>query len=147
MIRSKYLRLVLGMLFILSVGGAVSAQRPSRWSSQTPQMYGRISTFEGQANVDGRVDRDRISVGHWRGRFQRIQIRVERAPIEFHRVIVHYANGRSEEVQIRQRIPSGGQTRAIDLRGDDRNIDSVEFLYAGGGWRDRRTPKIFLYGI
>jgi hypothetical protein len=146
MIRSKYLRLVLGMLFILSAGGAVSAQRPSRWFSQTPQMYGRW-TYLGQSNVDGNLDRDRISVGRWRGRFQRIQIRVERAPIEFHRVIVHYANGRSEEVEIRQRIPSGGQTRAIDLRGDDRNIDSVEFLYSRGGWRYGRTPRVRLYGI
>jgi hypothetical protein len=146
LIRSKYLRLVLGMLFILSAGGAVSAQRPSRWFSQTPQMYGRW-TYLGQSNVDGNLDRDRISVGRWRGRFQRIQIRVERAPIEFHRVIVHYANGRSEEVEIRQRIPSGGQTRAIDLRGDDRNIDSVEFLYSRGGWRYGRTPRVRLYGI
>jgi Protein of unknown function (DUF2541) len=145
MFRSRYMRLVLGLLFILSAGGAVSAQRPSRWSS-TPQTYGRW-TYLGQANVDGRVDRDRISVGRGRGRFQRIQIRVDRAPIEFHRVIVHYANGRSEEVNVRQRIPAGGQTRAIDLRGDDRNIDSVEFFYARGGWRYGRTPRVRLYGI
>jgi hypothetical protein len=145
MVRSKYMRLVLGLLFILSIGGAVSAQRSSRWSP-TRQTYGRW-TYLGQANVDGRVDRDRISVGRGRGRFQRIQIRVERAPIEFQRVIVHYANGRSEEVNIRQRIPSGGQTRAIDLRGDDRNIDSVEFLYSRGGWRYGRTPRVRLYGI
>src|SRR5262245_36321318 len=56
-------------------------------------------------------------------------IRVDRAPIEFYRVIVHYANGRSEEVDVRQRIPAGGQTRAIDLRGDERAIDSVQFFY------------------
>jgi hypothetical protein len=146
MIRSKYMRLVFGLLFILSVSGAVDAQRPSRWDSRTPQTYGRW-TYLGQANVDGRVDRDRISVGRGRGRFQRIQIRVERAPIEFQRVIVHYANGRSEEVNIRQRIPSGGQTRAIDLRGDDRNIDSVEFFYSRGGWRYGRAPRVRLYGV
>jgi len=146
MVRSKYMRLVLGLLFILSVGGAVSAQRPARWASETPQMYGRW-VYLGQSNVDGRVDRDRISVGRGRGRFQRIQIRVDRAPIEFHRVIVHYANGRSEEVNVRQRIPAGGQTRAIDLRGDDRNIDSVEFFYARGGWRYGRSPRVRLYGV
>ena len=145
MFRTKYMRLVLGLLFILSIGDAVNAQRSDRWSS-TPQTYGRW-TYLGQANVDGRVDHDTVSVGRWRGRFQRIQIRVERAPIEFHRVVVHYANGRSEEVAVRQRIPSGGQTRAIDLRGDDRNIDSVEFFYARGGWRYGRTPRVRLYGI
>ena len=145
MFRTKYMRLVLGLLFILSIGDAVNAQRSNRWSS-TPQMYGRW-TYLGQANVDGRMDHDRISVGRAPGRFQRIQIRVDRAPIQFQRVIVHYANGRSEEVNIRQRIPSGGQTRAIDLRGDDRNIDSVEFFYARGGWRYGRTPRVRLYGI
>jgi hypothetical protein len=145
MFRTKYMRLVLGLLFILSVGDAVNAQGSNRWSS-TPQTYGRW-TYLGQANVDGNVDRDRISVGRGRGRFQRLQIRVERAPIEFQRVIVHYANGRSEEVEIRQRIRAGGQTRAIDLRGDDRNIDSVEFLYSRGGWRYGRTPRVRLYGV
>ena len=146
MIRSMYMRLVLGLLLILSVGGAVSAQRPSRWSSYTPQTYGRW-TYLGQANVNGRVDRDTISVGRGRGRFQRIQIRVDRAPIEFYRVVVHYANGRSEEVDVRQRIPAGGQTRAIDLRGDERAIDSVEFFYARGRWGYRREPRVRLYGI
>jgi hypothetical protein len=146
MFKTKYIRLVIGLLFILSVSDAVSAQRAARGSSSTPQMYGRW-TYLGQANVDGRMDHDRISVGRAPGRFQRIQIRVDRAPIQFQRVIVHYANGRSEEVNIRQRIPSGGQTRAIDLRGDDRNIDSVEFFYARGGWRYGRTPRVRLYGI
>jgi len=146
MIRSMYMRLVLGLLFILSVGGAVSAHMSSRWSSNTPQTYGRW-TYLGQANVNGRVDRDRVPVGRGRGRFQRIQIRVDREPIEFYRVVVHYANGRSEEVDVRQRISAGGQTRAIDLRGDDRAIDSVEFFYAKGRWGRGREPRVRLYGI
>jgi len=146
MIKFKHMRLVFGFLFILSVGGAVSAQRPGRLASQQPQIYGRW-VFLGQANVNGRVDRDRISVGRGRGRFQRIQIRVDRAPIEFYRVVVHYANGRSEEVDVRQRIPAGGQTRAIDLRGDERAIDNVEFFYARGRWGSGREPRVRLYGI
>src|SRR5262245_26470882 len=102
MIKFKYMRLVFGFLFILSVGGAVSAQRPGRLASQQPQIYGRW-IFLGQANVDGRVDRDRISVGRGRGRFQRIQIRVDRAPIEFYRVVVHYANGQIGRASCRER--------------------------------------------
>ncbi len=97
--------------------------------------------------MNGRVDRDRIYMGRGRGRFQNIQIRVDRAPIEFYRVVVHYANGRSEEVDVRQRIPAGGQTRAIDLRGDERAIDSVEFFYARGRWGYGREPRVRLYGI
>jgi hypothetical protein len=142
MFRSRYLQVILGLLLILGADAIVSAQRPSRWMPETPSRW----VFLGQASVDGRVDRDRIRVGRGRGRFQRIRIRVDRAPIEFRRVVVHFANGRSEEVDVRQRIPAGGQTRAIDLRGDDRAIDSVEFIYARGRWGSGREPRVRLYG-
>jgi len=146
MVISKRIGLVLGLLSMLSVGSVVNAQRPNRWVSEESQTPGRW-VFLGQASVDRKVDRDSIQVGRGRGRFQRIKIRVDRAPIEFHRVIVHYANGRSEEVDIRRRIPSGGQTRAIDLRGDERAIDSVEFVYGIGRWGYGREPRVRLYGI
>ena len=126
---------MLGLLLIMSVGAGVSARIPRRW------------VYLGQANVDGRVDRDKIYVGRGHGRFQRVQIRVERAPIEFYRVVVHYANNRSEEVNVRQRISAGGQTRAIDLHGDDRAIDNVEFFYARGLWGNGRAPRVRLYGV
>lgn len=143
MVISKHIRLALGLLSILSVSAVVSAQRPSQWGPQIPGRW----VYLGHASVDGRVDRDRIYVGRDRGRFQSIQIRVDRAPIEFRRVVVHYANGRSEDVDVRWRIPAGGQTRAIDLRGDNRAIDSVEFFYARGRWGAGREPRVRLYGI
>jgi hypothetical protein len=146
MVRSRYLQAIFGLLLIFSADAIVSAQRPDRWSQKTPQLPGRW-VYLGQANLNGRVDRDRIYVGRGRGRFQNIQIRVDRAPIEFYRVVVHYANGRSEEVDVRHRIPAGGQTRAIDLRGDERAIDSVEFFYARGRWGPGREPRVRLYGI
>lgn len=143
MVTSMKIRLVLGLLLILGAGEIASAQR---YDYSRPQVFGRW-VFLGQAQVDGRADHDRIYVGPGRGRFQRVQIRVDRAPIEFYRVVVHYANGRSEELNIRQRIPAGGQTRAIDLRGNERNIDSVEFFYARGNWNWARRPRVRLYGI
>lgn len=142
MVRSMKIGLVLGALLILGAGDIVSAQR----SNYTRQIPGRW-VFLGQSQVDGRTDHDRIYVGQERGRFQRVMIRVDRAPIEFYRVVVHYGNGRSEELNIRQRIPAGGQTRAIDLRGNERNIDSVEFFYARGRWNSYRMPRVRLYGI
>ncbi|MGH9753750.1 MAG: hypothetical protein ACREA2_13300 [Blastocatellia bacterium] len=145
MVIPTHIRLVLGLLSILSVGVGVvvNAQRPSHWAPEIPGRW----VYLGQANVDRRVDRDSIYVGRDRGRFQRIQIRVDRAPIEFHRVVVHYANGRREEVDVRRRIPPGGQTRAIDLRGDERAINSVEFVYGKGRWGYGREPRVRLYGI
>ena len=101
--------------------------------------------YLGSAHVDGRIDHDLIHVGGGDGRFRAIQLRVDGGAIDFDRVIVHFGNGTSEELVIRSRIPSGGETRLIDLPGERRLIQSVELWYGKERW-DRR-PEVRLYGI
>ena len=100
--------------------------------------------FLGQSNVDGARDHDNIRVNS-REAFRAIQLRVQGSEIEFQRVVVHFENGADTEVEIRDRIRAGGQTRAIDLPGDNRRIDSVEVWY-GKGNGERRRPTLRLYG-
>ena len=100
----------------------------------------------GETTVDGQRDHDRIALGRAEGKFQSIQLRVIGAPVEFYRVVVNYGNGQNEEVQVRERIPAGGQTRAIDLRGNERVISSVDFFYGKANWRPGVRPKVALYG-
>ena len=100
--------------------------------------------YLGQSNVDGRRDHDNIRVNA-RGAFRAIQLRVQGGAIEFQRVVVHFENGADSEVEIRDRIPADGQTRAIDLPGDNRRIDRVEVWYGKGNW-GRRRPNLRLYG-
>jgi hypothetical protein len=129
----KPVRVVAALLLVLSFGITINAQRGGRWD------------YLGEANVDGQIDHDRIRVGRSDGRFRAIQIRVENAPITFQRVIVHYGNGGDEEIAIRNRIPAGGRTRVIDLKGYERVIESVEFWYAKANYNSRR-PKLRLFG-
>ena len=103
-------------------------------------------TYLGEANVDGAADHDNIVVSGSRGAFRAIQIKVQRAPIEFDRVVVHYGDGDSEPIHIRSRIPAGGQTRVIDLPGNRRIIRSVEFWYARAS-RSPRRPRVRLFGM
>lgn len=105
----------------------------------------RAWTFLGEANVDGDADHDRIVVGNSEGTFRAIQFFVERAPIEFHRVVVQYGNGTKEEIEVRNRISAGGKTRVIDLAGKDRFIKTVEFWY-GKAKDNSAKPKLKLYG-
>lgn len=105
---------------------------------------GRGWQYLGEAHVDGRSDHDNISVSG-AGAYRSIQLRVEGGPIEFDHVIVHYENGGNEELRIRQVIPAGGSTRDIDLRGNRRNIRSVE-LYYGKARRREGRPAVKLYG-
>jgi hypothetical protein len=101
--------------------------------------------YLGSAHVDGRIDHDVIHVGRGDGRFHAIQLQVRGGAIEFDRAVVHFGNGTSEELAIRSRIPSGGETRFIDLPGERRVIESVELWYAKERW-DRR-PEVRLFGI
>jgi len=107
--------------------------------------YARGWIYLGEAHVDGSADHDKIKVGASDGRFRSIQIKVDYAAVEFDHVVVHYANGTSEELKIRQRIPAGGRTRDIDLQGGDRAIDNVEFWYERANYGSRR-PRVRLFG-
>jgi hypothetical protein len=130
----KVLRVVSASLLLTIFGQALYAQNNGRW------------VYLGEANVDGSADHDRIKIGRDDGRFRALQIRVERAPIEFQRVVVHYGNGGDEEVAIRNRINAGGRTRVIDLRGRDRVIESVEIWYARARYNSAK-PKLRLFGL
>lgn len=122
---------VLGAGALLLLVSGAFAQR-DRWE------------YLGEANVDGAADHDRITVTRREGTFRAIQLRVQKASIKFDRVIVHYGNGSSEPIPIRALIEAGGQTRVIDLPGERRVINSVEFFYERAGFR---RGKVRLWGI
>lgn len=126
-------------LLILVSGITLVANAQRRGNVQERWQY------LGQSNVDGARDHDSIRVNS-RQAFRAIQLRVQGGEIEFQRVVVHFENGADLEVEIRDRIRAGGQTRAIDLPGDNRRIGKVEVWYGKGNW-GRRRPNLRLYGL
>src|SRR6266404_3455127 len=131
----KSIRIVGLLLMLFSLTVASSAQ--GRRYEGTWQQLGR-------SYVDGRNDHDRITVNSGES-FRALQLEVRGGAIEFQRVVVHFENGSDHDIEIRDRISSGGRTREIDLPGDRRRIRSVEFWYSKGGWRSR--PYVNLYGL
>jgi hypothetical protein len=93
----------------------------------------------GARTVTDRADHDAIVVTGARGNWQAIKITVQRASVDFHRVVVHFGNGTKQEVEMRNTVPAGGETRAIDLTGPDRVINRVEFWYDANTIRGRRA--------
>ncbi|MFQ5571420.1 MAG: hypothetical protein ACE5G0_17215 [Rhodothermales bacterium] len=83
----------------------------------------------GERTVNHAVDRDEIKVTIKEGTFSKIKFKVKRAKVTFRDVKVHYANGGVQDVQLRRQIPAGGETRVIDLQGDERIITKVVFWY------------------
>lgn len=115
--------------------------------SFSESSFARGWVYLGEAHVDGQADHDKIKVGKSEGRFRALQLRVDFVAIEFRHVVVHYSNGTSEEVQVRQRIRAGGSTRDIDLTGRDRSVDSVEIWYERGNYGRRQRPRVRLFGF
>jgi hypothetical protein len=127
---------------LLMVLDCAIAATPQRDRDRDRGRGGRWE-YLGQAHVDGRADHDKISVDA-AGSFRSILLEVRDGAIEFNRVVVHFENGGDHDVNIRERIRSGGRTRAIDLPGDRRRIRSVELWYEKANWR--RRPSVKLYG-
>ncbi len=127
------MRRLLSLLLVpLSIVACASAGRGSgQW------------TFLGQQAVTDRLDHDAIVVTAAEGRFDAIQLRVLRAAVDFHKVVVHFRNGGHQEVELRQTIPAGGATRRIDLTGDDRVIQRVEFWYDARTRGRQATVRLF----
>jgi len=125
---------LLGLIAALAFGASLYAQdRDDRW------------VFLGSRHVDGGHDHDVVQVGSRDGKFHAVQLRVTGGAVDFHRVIVHFGNGTSEEIAFRERIPDGGRTRPIELPGERRIIRNVELWYGKESWIHR--PKVEVFGI
>jgi hypothetical protein len=102
------------------------------------------TVFLGSGRVNGGLDHDTIQAGQ-QGTFRAIQLRVSGGAVNFLRIVVQYGNGTRSEIQVRSNIPSGGATRLIDLPGDRRIIQRVDFWYSKANWAT--LPKVSLYGV
>jgi hypothetical protein len=75
------------------------------------------------------TDRDVIRVGRGEGRFKSIRLQVSGNKVYMDDLKVIYANGEPDDIPVRSEIRAGGQTRALDLRGERRAIKQIEMKY------------------
>lgn len=83
----------------------------------------------GERGVTDGADHDVIPVTAARGTFDAIRLAVRNHAVDFQRVVIHFANGDDQNVELRATIPAGGQSRVIDVDGANRVITSIEFWY------------------
>ena len=122
------------LLLIALLPAAASADRRGGW------------VLLGERSVSDARDHDTITVTAARGDFRRLQLRVLDRAVQFHAVKVHFANGETQELELREVIRPGGRSRAIDLEGRDRVIRTIELRYDAqslGG----RPARVRVYGL
>lgn len=107
---------------------------------------GRGWRMIGEKQARRSVDRDEMRVRADRA-YSAIRLRVFHAPVEFFRVQIHFRNGASREIDVRQLIERGGATRIIDLPGEKRFIEKIVFWYKTPALaRERASVQVWARG-
>ena len=107
---------VLTCLGLLCAGAAVAAEK-EKWEPL------------GTRTVSDKIDHDTITVTAMEGTFTKLQVRVRVAPVQFRSMKVNFANGQTQNVELKDVIRPGKASRVIDLPGAARVIRSVDFVY------------------
>ena len=106
--------IIAGAIVVLA-GAPTGAQ--ARWERLGCQKVGFIA------------DKDVIRVGRGEGRFKSIRLEVSGNKVYMNDLKVIYSNGEPDDIPVRSEIRAGGQTRALDLRGERRAIKAIEMKY------------------
>ena len=107
---------------------------------------GRGWRMIGEKQARRSADRDEMRVRADRA-YSAIRLSVFHAPVEFFRVQIHFRNGASREIDVRQLIERGGATRIIDLPGEKRFIEKIVFWYKTPALaRERASVQVWARG-
>jgi hypothetical protein len=126
-----------GFLFTLCLlvcfGFPSTATKPG--VEKHPQRWEKL----GQRKVNFKVDKDEIIVGRVEGLFTALQIKVRKGPVNMHRMLVHFRNGSTKEVELKNNFSDGDESRVIDLPGNVRVITKVVFWYDTKNFNDSKA--------
>src|SRR5262245_6107729 len=98
----------------------------------------------GERKVKFKSDKDAIS-GRWDGWYQSLKIKVRGGSINMQKMVVHFRNGETEEIPLKNSFNDGDESRVIDLPGTRRLIEKVVFWYEATG-SEGNKPVIELWG-
>jgi len=144
----KYYKILnFAVFFVLVWGGVAHSQRDGdRWVRGRVGPQWELMTKQ---VVNFRDDRDHINVGNagrHNGRFTRVMIRAEGAPVEIRRMVINFDNGEKfEAINQRTRLDDNSGGLIIDLPGHRRDIDSIDLNYFSTNQRDGRGT-LLVYG-
>lgn len=103
----------------------------------------------GERDVNGNVDKDRIEVGRYEGKFTKLTVVVRDSDLEMLDFSIKFARGPEwRPANVNYYFRENTRTRVIDFPGDERTIKYIDFKYrniAGGGrakvevWGQRDT--------
>ena len=114
---------------------------PLLTSTTSAQRFEKL----GDRKVNFKSDKDQIS--GWRdGFFNALRLKVTGGTINMQKMVVHFRNGQTHEVELKQNFADGDESRVIDLPGKKRLIDKVVFWYEATSSSEGNKPVVELWG-
>ena len=98
----------------------------------------------GTTHANHTADHDGIVVQGPGDDFRALKLKVTDAPLTLMKMVVTYDNGKPENIEVRQNIPRGGETRVIDLEGGRRSIRRIDLWYDTKGLLNGRADVTIL---
>jgi hypothetical protein len=130
---------------VATSAGLASAQP----AAPAPELRQAASEFDsrgwqllGERAVQGRRDRDRITIGAYEGSFDQIVLVVAEGNIQLSKLALTFGNGESFKPTVRHLFKDGSRTRVIDLPGNNRFIRRIDLAYSRFG-RGQATVQVW----
>jgi hypothetical protein len=131
------------LLLVAAFASPADAQKVVQPRGGSPGEWRLI----GQTHADHGADHDAIIVKGPFDNFRKIKFKVTDAPLNMQHMVVTYDNGAPDRIDVRQNIPQGGESRAIDLRGiGKRSVRKIEFWYDTKGFL-RGKADVTVFGM
>lgn len=99
----------------------------------------------GSRKVNYTLDRDVVPVTIRKESYRALKLVVKHGGLNLHKCIVHFENGAKEEIAVRHNFLRKSSSRTIDLPGNKRFIEKIEFYYDSKN-RSRNRAEILVYG-
>lgn len=129
----------------LVVALALSSPALAYGSHGYPGGYGgRGWDFLGSRVVSHTAERDRVPAQGAR-RYTQVKLCTSNRPVRLHDVDVVFRNGSRQNLQIRNLLRPGECTRALDLRGNARDIQFVNLAYQTVGRNFGRRAEVAVF--
>jgi hypothetical protein len=91
------------------------------------------------------ADHDVIHFGNWKDDVRQIKLRVTDGPLRMYNMKIHFDNGSTQDVELRNRFNAGSESRVIDMDGGLRHLTRIEFWYETRGFA-RGKSRVAVWG-
>jgi hypothetical protein len=101
--------------------------------------------FLGDKKVGFGVDHDVINFGNWKDDVRQIKLKITDGPLKMYNMKIHFDNGTTQVVELRNRFAQGSESRVIDMDGGLRHLTKIEFWYETKGFA-RGKARVAIWG-